>query len=186
MTEKIKNKVLGFSVYNQYTDDDEIIRIALELCETYGWNTEDLIYDTNGRKKAWEYTIRAANEYKNIYAIATILFLKKYSSVMDEVGFYIQDESLLIEMIESLESIEEKDTLTYFLIARANFAGRGAELDYEKACDYFHKATEGGIEIAELFALEIEGDYAGIFFCANKLIEKYPDSHIIKFYLVIY
>ena len=80
MTEEIKNKVLGFSVYNQYTVGDTILGIASSLCKKYGWNNEDIKKGSSGTKKAWEYTIKAATECKDVYAIATVLFIIMYGA----------------------------------------------------------------------------------------------------------
>ena len=183
MTEEIKNKVLGFSVYNQYTVGDTILGIASSLCKKYGWNNEDIKKGSSGTKKAWEYTIKAATECKDVYAIATVLFLKEYSSEIENVGYCITNETLLIEMIEILESIEDKDEFVCFLLGRANFSGRGAELDFEKVLYYFDLAAKGGIEIAKLFYHEVKCEFDAIFKLAERLIEKYPSSHIIRFYL---
>ena len=183
MTQDVKNTILGFSVYNQYTDDDTILGIASGLCKKYGWNNEDIKKGSSGKKKAWEYTLKAATECKDIYAIATVLFLKEYSSEIENVGYCITNEALLIEMIEILESVEDKDELVCFLLGRANFSGRGAELDFEKVVFYFDQAAKGGIEIARLFSYEVKGEFDAIFNLAERLIEKYPSNHIIKFYL---
>ena len=183
MTEKIRNKVLGFSVYNQYTDSDMIVRIASDLCEKYGWSTEEIRSGSTAKRKAWELTIKAATERKDVYAIATVLFLKEYSPEIVNVGYSITNEALLIEMIEVLESIEDKDEFVCFLLGRANFSGRGAELDFEKVLYYFDRAAKGGIEIAMLFYHEVKGEFDAIFNLAEKLIEKYQVSYIIKFYL---
>lgn len=183
MTEEIKKRILGFSIYNQYTSDDEIIGIGLALCEKYGWSAKDITHNKRGKIKAWAHTIRAATECKDVYAIATVLFLKEYSKKIENVGYCITNESRLIEMIEILESIEEKDAFTYFLIGRAIWSGRGAELDFDLARECFNKAADGGIEIAKLFALEIGGEFDEIFPIASKLTEELPDSHIVRFYL---
>ena len=183
MTQDVKNAILGFSVYNQYTDDDTIIRIALDLCKKYGWSAEDITNDSSGKRKAWEYTIKAAKERKDVYAIATVLFLKEYSTKIENVGYCITNEALLIEMIEMLERVEDKNEFVCFLLGKANFSGRGAELDYEKVVFYFDQAAKGRIEIARLFYYEVKGEFDAIFNLAEKLIKKYPDSHIIKFYL---
>ena len=200
MTQEEKNKVLGFTIYNQYTKDNAIIWIALDLCQTYGWPTNEIAYYTrtfdpiehceytnvvHNENKAWEYTLKAAREHKDVYAIATVLFLKKYPPVIEEVGYHVTNESILIEMIEILESIEEKDELVNFVLGRAYFSGRGAELDFDKVLFYFDQAAKGGIEIARLFYFEVAGEFEAIFRVAEKLIVKYPDSHIIKFYLAL-
>lgn len=186
MTDEIKNKIFGFSVYNQYIRRDLIEQIARGLCETYGWSAEEIAL-TEGEDitkcKAWEYTVRAAIKKHDIYAIATLLFYKYYSPVIEETEYHTNNESLLCDLVEILEGAAEKDAFTYFLIGRANFAGRGAELDYEKAYDCFCKAADGGIEIARLFALEISESYDAVFPVAKALIKKYPDSHIVRYYL---
>ena len=197
MKEEIKNQILGLSVYNARTEKEDIVWIANELCKKYGWSTDDMIYTRTGfdpvehrpysevvrdERKAWNYTVDAALEEKDVYAIATLLFFKEYGTI-DQTAFHVTKESLLRDIVEILESIEEKDAFVYFLIGRANFTARGVEYDFDKARECFHLAAEGGIEIAKLFALEIEDNFEEIFKEASKLIEKYPDSHIIKFYL---
>ena len=183
MKDDIKNNIIGFSIYNQYTVGDTILGIASGLCKKYGWSTEDIKSGSIGKRKAFEYTIKAATECKDVYAIATVLFLKEYSSEIENVGYCITNEALLIEMIEILESIEDKDEFVCFLLGRANFSGRGAELDFEKVLYYFDRAAKGGIEIARLFYHEIKGEFDAIFNLAERLARQYPDSHIIKFYL---
>lgn len=188
MTET-ENRIIDFSVYNRYTPDDEIVGIGLALCEKYGWDTDEItrqksIFNVSRNKhKAWEYTIKAAREHKDVWAIATVLFLKEHSPVIEENVYAITSEHLLVEMIELLAEIEDKDAFTHFLVGRACFNGRGAELDLELAAESFKLAAEGGFEIAELFALEIEGELEQIFSVSSKLMEKLPDSHVVRYYL---
>lgn len=180
----VRSRILDFAVYCRYTGEDEILQIASGLCDRYGWDgEEDYREGRRGKEKAWEVTVRAAKEHRDPDAIATVLFLKEYSPEIGKTGYCITTEALLIEMIELLESILKKDALILFLIARANFNGRGAELDLEKARECFFQAAKGGFPIAELFALELQGDWNAIFSVATKLKEDLPDSHVVRFYL---
>lgn len=183
MMEELKNRVISFSVYNQYTADDEIVEIGLALCKKYGWNAQEIQNSLRKKHKAWEFTNRAATEHKDIYAIATVMFLKEYSPKIEQVGYAIIDDSLALEMVEILEGMEQKDAFTYFLIGKANFAGRGAEIDFERALYCFNRAADDGIEIARLFAFEIEEKQEEIFALSSKLIKSMPNNHIIRFYL---
>ena len=54
MKEEIKNQILGLSIYNARTEKEDIVWIAKELCEKYGWSTDDMIYSyycRRGRNK---------------------------------------------------------------------------------------------------------------------------------------
>ena len=72
MKEAIKNQILGLSIYNARTEKEDIVWIAKELCEKYGWSTDDMIYTRTGfdpvehrpysevvrdERKAWVYSI---------------------------------------------------------------------------------------------------------------------------------
>lgn len=198
MKKETKDVIIGFSVYNQYVSKNEIIWIALELCKKYGWSTEEIAssrrrfdpiehceyeYVEHNEKNAWKYTVKAAYEEHDVYAIATLMFFKDHSPVIEETEFHTNNESVLIELVEILEKLEDKDAFVYFLIGRANFCGRGAELNHDRARECFILAADGGFEIARLFAYEIDSDFDSIFVHAKRLIEELPDSHIVRFYL---
>ena len=179
MRNEIENKIFNFVINNTYIEKDLIIDIGIYLCKKYEYESNNLKLESI----AWDYTLKAATEHNDVYAIATLLFYKEYSESIFDTKFYFNDDYTLRGLIEALEENIQKDAFIYFILGRANFVGRGAELDDEKAIDYFNKANLLGIDIAKLFVYELEEDYDNLFKASNILINKDPSNHIIKFYL---
>lgn len=187
MKNAIENKIFDFVVNNTYIEEKLIIDIGSYIYKKYGYDDNNKLASKANDPKleniSWNYVMTAAIEYNDVYSIATLLFYKKYNTSIFDTKYYLNNDYILRELIEILEQFDEKDAFIYFLLGKANFTGRGAELDNEKAIKYFNKANALGIEIAKLFVCELEDDYENLFKTANILFNKDPDNHIIRFYL---
>lgn len=198
MEKYIIDKIKGFSINNEYTQEQLIVDIACSLCDEYGWNSNEVKYFHTyfdriefceitklefNYNKAYTYILKAARKCHNVYAIATLLFYKTYKNVIEETEYYVTNVSLLQEMVQILENIEEKDGFAHFILASAYFNGRGVDASIEKITKHFSIALKDGIEIAELYICQLNQDDKRMFECASNLILKYPRNHIVKFFL---
>lgn len=195
--EKIQTEIYNFSVNNKSTKSNLIFDIALYLCDKYDYQTENLktyysYYDRNegceitdvryDSSVAWDIILKSCRQPKDIYAIATVLFYRVFPNNALETDFYVKNESILLEMVELLKSIKDKDGFIYFLIGRSYMVGRGVEIDLENAIKYLNLAYENGIDIAKLFVCDLENDWDEKAKYSKDLIEKYPNNHIVKYY----
>ena len=132
--EKIQTEICNFSVYNKHTKSNLIIDIAYYLCDKYNFSIDDLktyhsYYDRMEEREvtdvrydnsvAWERVLRAARRQKDVYALATLLFYRVFPIKASETDFYVKNESILMEMVALLESIEPKDAFINFLLGRS-------------------------------------------------------------------
>ena len=195
--DKIQTEIYNFSVNNKHIKSNLIIDIAFYLCEKYNYSIENLrtyhpYYDkiegcevTNvieDSSVAWDRVLKAAREQKDVYALATILFYRIFPINISETSFYVKNESILLEMVEILESIENKDAFIYFLIGKSHLIGRGVEINIDTAILYFNKAYENGIKISKLIVYDLENNWDEKAKYSKELIKKYPDNHIVKYY----
>lgn len=195
--EKIQSEIYDFSVNNKHTKSNLIIDIAEYLCDKYDYQAEKLktyhsYYDRNegcevtdvryDSSVAWDIILKASRTQKDVYALATVLFYRVFPINASETDFYVKNESILLEMVELLNSIKDKDGFVYFLIGRSYMVGRGVEIDLENAIQYLNLAYENGIDIAKLFVCDLENDWDKKAKYSKDLIEKYPNNHIVKYY----
>ena len=199
MKKEIKTIIENFVFHYDYIPEDTIIWIGLELCKKYGWDTDQISrrqtrfdpvehceYDdvVHDYKKAWEFVLRAAREKRDLYALATLLFYRVYKVDVEESGYYVTNESVLLEMIEILENLEDKTPFACFLLGRAYYNQRGMEdTNDDKMAYYFEKAAEGGYEIGKAYVYYVLEDYENLFSIASRLIVEFPQDHVLKFFL---